>query len=96
MWPGVAVHAERAGNLIGVWWVTRIPEAGDHYESLFPIWATERGHTSDLYFTGAILDGGLKILGIVVLASENDEIFQSAADEELPLAEESEISRSKV
>jgi hypothetical protein len=96
VWPGVAVHAERTGDVIGVWWVAGIPEGGDHHESLFPVWATERGHTSGLYFIRTIFDGGLKILRIVVLAPDDNEVLQSAADEKLTVAEESEISRSKV
>ena len=96
MWPRVAVRAERAGDLIGVWWVARISEADDHNESLFPIWAPERGHASELYFLGALLDGSLKVLRVVVLASKNNDIFQSATDEQLPFREESEISRAKV
>ncbi len=90
------MHAERAGDLIGVWWVSRIPEADDHNESLFPIWPSERGYASDLYFLGALLNGNLKVLRVVVLASEDNDIFQSATDEQLALREESEISCPKV
>ena len=96
MWPGVAVRAERARNLVGVWRVARILEADDHNEPLLPIWAPERGHTSELYFLGALLDGSLKVLGVVVLASKNNDIFQSATNEQLPFCEESEIPRAKV
>ena len=58
----------------------RVPEADDYNESFLLVVAPERGHASDLYFLGGALDGRLKILRVVVLASENDNIFQSAAD----------------
>jgi hypothetical protein len=81
MWPSVAVHAERAGDFIGVWWVTRIPEASDHNEPLFPVWAPERSHASDLNLLGTLLNGSLKVLRVIVLAPKNNNILQSAADE---------------
>lgn len=47
-------------------------------------------------FSEALLDGSLKVLRVVVLASKNNDIFQSATNEQLPFHEESEIPCAKV
>src|SRR6516162_6463267 len=96
VWPGVAVGAEGAGDLIGLWRVSLVPEANDHDESLFPVRAPERGYAAGLDLPGTLFDGSLKVLWIVVLAPEDDDVLQPAADVELPFREESEISRAKV
>src|SRR5574340_192561 len=96
VWPGITVDAEGAGDLIGLWRVPLVPEADDHDESLFPIRAPERGYAAGLDLLGTLFDGSLKVLWVVVLAPEDDDVLQPPADEELPFREESEISRAKV
>jgi hypothetical protein len=79
-----------------MWWVGRISEAGNDDQPFFLVGAPERGHAAEMYFIRTVLDGCLKVLRIVVLASKDDDIFQPATDEQFPFSEESEIPGSEV
>ena len=61
-----------------------------------PSWPRNAATLPNCIFSELVFDGSLEILRVVVLAPENDDVLQPAADEQLPVPEEPEISGAKV